>query len=136
MEIQGSFHCIALATGVKALPYATLSPAGDLLHDSHAEVLARRGARTWILLRLISEAKAVDTMTEIDGICRLFEKNPENQDTWRLHSDVKLHLYCSTFPCMCFWTLGDKGLYRLSPSDHPLLSLVIAQVAMHLRLCL
>jgi tRNA-specific adenosine deaminase 1 len=42
-------YLISLGTGVKVLPAARLPPLGDTLHDSHAEVLARRGLRRWLL---------------------------------------------------------------------------------------
>lgn len=40
---------IALATGCKCLPEDRLPEQGDALHDSHAEVLARRSALRWFL---------------------------------------------------------------------------------------
>ncbi|KAH0839614.1 tRNA-specific adenosine deaminase [Lanmaoa asiatica] len=40
---------IALATGCKCLPRDRLPEQGDALHDSHAEVLARRSALRWFL---------------------------------------------------------------------------------------
>lgn len=51
---NGEVTPIALGTGVKCLPAAKLPPLGDTLHDSHAEVLARRGLMRW----LIAEAEA------------------------------------------------------------------------------
>lgn len=51
---EGKVTPIALGTGVKCLPAARLPPLGDTLHDSHAEVLARRGLMRWLL----SEAEA------------------------------------------------------------------------------
>lgn len=104
VEARNTFHCIALATGVKALPYDTLSPRGDLVHDSHAEVLARRGARIWLLARLMSEVRAHSDGAEIAGMSRLFVQVSDNR--WRLIPEAKLHLYCSTFPCTS--TLGRQ----------------------------
>jgi tRNA-specific adenosine deaminase 1 len=97
MEANGTCFCLSLCTGVKTLPYCAISPHGDLVHDSHAEVLARRGARTWLLKRLISEVKAQDGSESIDGMQRIFLL--ERDERWSIKADVKLHLYCSTFPC-------------------------------------
>jgi tRNA-specific adenosine deaminase 1 len=36
------FRCISLGTGIKCLPKSKVSSDGKLLHDSHAEVIARR----------------------------------------------------------------------------------------------
>ncbi|KAF8488931.1 hypothetical protein F5888DRAFT_1750230 [Russula emetica] len=41
---------LAGGAGVKCLPTSCLPVRGDALHDSHAEVIARRGAiRSWLL---------------------------------------------------------------------------------------
>lgn len=45
---------VSLGTGVKVLPASRLPPLGDAVHDSHAEVLARRGFVRWMM----EEAKA------------------------------------------------------------------------------
>lgn len=97
IEIQGQLHCLSLTSGVKALPYTSISLNGDLLHDCHAEVLSRRAARTWLLKRLLSEIKAIDGDRLIDGLERVFVRVEDLR--WSLKEDVKLHLYCSTFPC-------------------------------------
>ncbi|QRW19197.1 hypothetical protein RhiXN_00603 [Rhizoctonia solani] len=40
---SGQTECISLGTGAKCLPFNKLPKSGEALHDSHAEVLARRG---------------------------------------------------------------------------------------------
>lgn len=45
---------VSLGTGVKVLPANRLPPLGDAVHDSHAEVLAKRGFVRWMM----EEAKA------------------------------------------------------------------------------
>ena len=74
---------------------------GDMLHDSHAEVLARRAARVWLLKRLLCEFGADDGDAALDGIARIFERDPLTPSRWQLESGTSLHLYCSTLPCTC-----------------------------------
>ncbi|KAI0080691.1 adenosine deaminase/editase [Panus rudis PR-1116 ss-1] len=46
---SNALKVISMATGSKCLPEARLCAEGDALHDSHAEVLSRRGAVRWFL---------------------------------------------------------------------------------------
>ncbi|KIS66157.1 tRNA-specific adenosine deaminase [Mycosarcoma maydis] len=86
------YTLISLATGLKCLPFTLLPAHGDVLHDQHAEVLARRGARSWLLHRLEQE---VDS-----GELKLFqEAEAKAGKRWRLSQGVRLHLYVSTLPC-------------------------------------
>lgn len=91
IEHQDQYSVVSIATGLKCTPYTQVAQArGDVVHDSHAEVLARRGARLWLLARLEAERAG--------GECgpRLFE---HAHGRWRLGADVRLHLYVSTLPC-------------------------------------
>ena len=58
-EKPSDFHIVSLATGTKCLDGDTRrrSLPGTLLHDSHAEVLARRGLIFWILGQIELESK-------------------------------------------------------------------------------
>ena len=60
-EKPSDFHIVCLATGTKCLDGDTRrrSLPGTLLHDSHAEVLARRGLIYWILeqINLVSKGQ-------------------------------------------------------------------------------
>ena len=44
---------ISVASGLKCLPANKLTDRGEALHDSHAEVLARRGAVRWFMHHLL-----------------------------------------------------------------------------------
>lgn len=94
LSINSEWHCIALATGVKSLPVSHLSKHGDLLHDSHAEVLARRAGRHWLLQRLLDETQSC----RLHSIPRIFIMD-EDSSTFSLSSEASFHLYCSTLPC-------------------------------------
>ncbi|KAI0650132.1 hypothetical protein C8Q79DRAFT_998051 [Trametes meyenii] len=84
---------ISLGTGSKCLPAARLPRGGDALHDSHAEVLARRGVVRWFLeeiARLSSGNFPTYTSLWLErGICGKFVLRP----------GVKLDMYISTVPC-------------------------------------
>lgn len=83
---------ISLATGTKCIPASKLSDRGELVHDSHAEVLARRAAVRWLL----EEIERLSRGTHSGWI------DPPSSDRHRfcLRQGVQLHLYVSTLPCM------------------------------------
>ena len=87
---SGEIKVISIATGTKCLPLSKLSPRGEIINDSHAEVLARRGALRWFL----EESQRM-------------RKEPY-ESSWLkpryagaiLQDGIELHLYVSTVPCM------------------------------------
>lgn len=100
LHVEDRYIPISLATGVKCTPFNRLSSCGDVLHDSHAEVLVRRSVRSWLLERLVCELKCFES--EIDGVPRLFvlaTKESNRPQRWRLRDEVQLQLYISTLPC-------------------------------------
>lgn len=100
LHVNRHWFPIALATGVKCTPFAQLSPYGDILHDCHAEVLARRSLRAWLLERLIRETTTSEEI--LDDIPRIFSMSPSKDGSpvrWRLDESVELHFYISTLPC-------------------------------------
>ncbi|KAJ9478623.1 tRNA-specific adenosine deaminase 1 [Pseudozyma hubeiensis] len=110
-DSHDDYSLISLGTGLGCLPYTSLSVNGDVLHDQHAEVLARRGARLWLLQRLQHEVRS----DEIGP--RLFEAgNQEGARRWSLRQGVRMHLYISTLPC------GDASgrllEYQRAAQDH------------------
>lgn len=95
---------ISVATGTKCLPTARLPSTGEAVHDSHAEVLARRGAIRWFLEEIgrchdgttkvrDSDMKS-NTAYQTDWICQ-----SSQHGRYKLRDDVQIHLYVSTVPC-------------------------------------
>jgi hypothetical protein len=79
---------LSLATGTKCLGASRLGPRGDLVHDAHAEVVARRA-----LLRLLyAEIGA--------GSPPSWLVPPRSGGRWRLRDGYQLHLYVTLLPCM------------------------------------
>jgi len=83
---------LALATGSKCLPAARLPMHGAVLHDSHAEVLARRGAVRWLL-------EEIQRAARIPGPDASPWLHTDASGMYALRPGVRLYLYVSTVPC-------------------------------------
>ncbi|KAI9313166.1 adenosine deaminase/editase [Dichotomocladium elegans] len=86
---------ISLGTGLKCLPFNKLDK-GQLVHDCHAEVIARRGFIRYIL-------------EQVEGKCQ-DEGSPFELIDNRLHvrPDYSFHMYISQSPC------GDASMSALA----------------------
>lgn len=96
---------VSLGTGSKCLPSARLQHGGDALHDSHAEVLARRGAVRWLLEEVERTCTGAEESSWIERCA------PER---FRLKPSVRVWLYVSTLPC----TSPQPSLFRISSRTH------------------
>ena len=90
LATSGEIKVISLATGTKCLPTSRLSDGGELVHDSHAEVLARRCALRWFMEEVL---RASDSSFQSVWITKTSEGK------YGLQFGVELHLYVSTVPC-------------------------------------
>ena len=93
---------IALATGCKCLPEDRLPEQGDALHDSHAEVLARRSARRWFLHEI---RRYVVRGGHSQWLAR------DHDGMFRLQHGVQMIMYISTPPCktMLFYSRSEDA---------------------------
>lgn len=82
---------LSVATGTKCLPASKLSERGEVVHDSHAEVLARRSALRWFFDEIAR--CCVDSLSHSEWILQ----NAEGR--FALRDDVRLNLYVSSLPC-------------------------------------
>ncbi|BGP55168.1 hypothetical protein JCM8202v2_002765 [Rhodotorula sphaerocarpa] len=105
-------RCVSLGTGLKALPHAKLPVHGDVLHDSHAEVIARRGFHLWTYAQIerarkadAEKGKAPETESEEEE-ASYFER--DSSGCWRLRPEWHVAFYVSTLPC------GDASTYLLA----------------------
>lgn len=74
-------------TGLKVLPHAKLPLHGDVLHDSHAEVIARRGLLLWLYGQLDRAFEGQEScLRSLNG-------------KWGLRDGLRLGMYVSTLPC-------------------------------------
>lgn len=81
---------VSLATGAKCLPTVKYPIRGDALHDSHAEVLARRSLIRWLYEEVQRAAHSTTGSPWVEG---------KTGGKWALKENVILHMYISTVPC-------------------------------------
>ncbi|KAG2159030.1 adenosine deaminase/editase [Suillus bovinus] len=94
---------IGLATGCKCLPKDKLPLQGEAVHDSHAEVLARRCALRWLIEEISRAASASDGSHRRSAwISKMAD------DRYRLKDGVYMIMYISTLPC------GDASMRFLA----------------------
>ncbi|KAG9127862.1 hypothetical protein FRC07_008308 [Ceratobasidium sp. 392] len=91
-EQEGKDLPIALATGSKCLPAYKLPKLGNALHDSHAEVLARRAAIRWMYQDILECVRT--------GVSSLWiERRGDESGRWKIRDGVRVWMYVSTLPC-------------------------------------
>uniref|UniRef100_A0A0A9CJF6 A to I editase domain-containing protein n=1 Tax=Arundo donax TaxID=35708 RepID=A0A0A9CJF6_ARUDO len=78
---------LSTATGTKCLGAARLGLRGDLVHDAHAEVVARRAFLRLIYSEIGRNAQSDWLVGSGDG------------GRWRLRDGHRLHLYITQLPC-------------------------------------
>lgn len=114
---------ISLATGSKCLPTERFPLQGDALYDSHAEVLARRGARRWLLEEISRMCTSSDADPLISRDAQDIIASSKLESYWieqcddkindgdttasssrpmqfHLKPGVRLAMYISTVPCV------------------------------------
>ena len=79
-------------TGVKCLPSNRLPLHGDVLHDSHAEIIARRGFMLWLY-------NEISHVQQDESYASPFLEKPAQNTLMRLRENVGLQVYVSTLPC-------------------------------------
>lgn len=95
-EIPGQdISVVAAGTGTKCFSRSQLSPTGGLLHDSHAEIIAIRSFKRYLMIELEAIMRGTKS--------RLFEGSLE--DGYRLKPDIKYHLFTTHPPC------GDATIF-------------------------
>src|SRR5260221_13553444 len=70
---------LSLGTGAKCLPESRLPKHGEALHDSHAEVIARRGAIRWLLEEVQRDARTRAPTEHVAGESSFAS---ESESTW------------------------------------------------------
>lgn len=109
---------VALGTGTKCVGRSLLSNRGDIVNDSHAEIIARRAlirffyAEVLHIIRGSSEDGCNNGSKEVkinDGSNWIFELEQHgcSEEKFKLREGWQLHLYISQLPC------GDASVSSL-----------------------
>ncbi|KAL2643137.1 hypothetical protein R1flu_010724 [Riccia fluitans] len=127
---------IALGTGTKCIGGSRMSPTGDLVNDSHAEVIARRALLRFFYFQLeqfchsefftASPADAKDSQgsRKVNNWESIFHfvRDAKDEGYFKLREGFKLHLYISQPPCgdACILPFsGDETSLQVSNSSPP-----------------
>ncbi|KAI7856344.1 adenosine deaminase/editase [Circinella umbellata] len=102
-----SVQVVSLGTGLKCLPYSKLCKQGQLVHDSHAEVIAKRGFQRYILDQIEKSLKGND-----GPFCVTSKTDNDNVSPHvTLKSGYSFHMYISQSPC------GDASMTGIAESQ-------------------
>ncbi|KAJ7962360.1 tRNA-specific adenosine deaminase 1 [Quillaja saponaria] len=101
---------VALGTGTKCIGRARLSPFGDVVNDSHAEIVARRSLIRFFYTQ-IQHLSEIHNKNRLNNGSKQLEGDDDNDWLFQLDLDGhgegkytmrvgwKLHLYISQLPC-------------------------------------
>uniref|UniRef100_A0A2N9HXK6 A to I editase domain-containing protein n=1 Tax=Fagus sylvatica TaxID=28930 RepID=A0A2N9HXK6_FAGSY len=109
---------VALGTGTKCIGRSLLSSRGDILNDSHAEIIARRALLRFFYAQIQCLTHFYNKQNHIDGSKMLQGGDIENlpfqldtdsvgQGKYKIKLGWQLHLYISQLPCDASQLIGS-----------------------------
>ena len=90
LESPNGKECIAIGMGMRCLHPRQMSDRGDVLNDCHAEILAKRAFRSYLLNQMENA---------LSGNHSILEYAHDEDRPFRLKSNHVFHLYISQAPC-------------------------------------
>jgi tRNA-specific adenosine deaminase 1 len=105
MERDSKLEVVSAGSGTKCIGALMLSESGDILNDSHAEVVCRRAFIRFLMSEVrATKAAAAQSIFRYDATAKMF----------KLKDDVRFHLFTTSTPC------GDASIYSTNDGqDEP-----------------
>lgn len=113
LQIISFFFFLFCVTGTKCISKSVMSTCGDILNDSHAEVMCRRGFLRYLLEQIDLAMSQNNSIFSFNHSSRKFN----------ISSDISFHFFTTHSPC------GDASIYatpnenQKSPAKRPKLEL-------------
>lgn len=93
---------VSLGTGTKCIGRTAMSPKGEILNDSHAEVIARRGCIRYLIQELHRAVSGGDSSV----FCQA-----DQRGKWRVQPGISFLFFTSHTPC------GDAAIIPMIDSQ-------------------
>ncbi|WCJ19439.1 Double-stranded RNA-specific adenosine deaminase [Euphorbia peplus] len=90
---------VSLGTGTKCLGRSHLSSRGDLVNDSHAEIIARRALLRLFYTEIQNCFRSKQLQEDTERYLFELEEDGTSQSKFKLKAGWRLHLYISQLPC-------------------------------------
>nr|XP_025039551.1 tRNA-specific adenosine deaminase 1 isoform X1 [Pelodiscus sinensis] len=104
-NLQVTKEVVAMGTGTKCIGHAKMRKTGDILNDSHAEVIAKRSFQRYLIHQLRLAASYQQGS--------IFSPGTES-GTWKLRPHITFIFFCSHTPC------GDASIIPMTkPENQP-----------------